>query len=254
MASSYYRSLIRLQDIASHKPLGIIKKGKKYIKPGQTPPKGAVTHRGPQGGIYYFVEDKHLKHMGKEHELVRSKGVTKDLFNAIETKFKAQGAESVHFVNVPGLEKNKEGKSLYNIYVNWGEKTQKKIADKKAADKIRYGHPKKKPPVPDVKSKAPDSKSPGSETPWETSKYKNESAARIAQQDLISQGKEVKVFTEWENKKGTSYTIMHRDKQPGTSLMPSKQATLTLNHNPMKRQAWIAKVEGHAPKWNAFIM
>jgi hypothetical protein len=117
----------------------IIQKGKKYVKPGQTPPKGVQLHKGPNGGIYYFVEDKHVKQAGKYHELIRSKGVTKDQFASIEEKFKAQGAESVHFVHKPGLEKTKGGQNLYNIYVNWGEKTQTKIQAKKQADKEKFG-------------------------------------------------------------------------------------------------------------------
>lgn len=122
----------------------LIEKGKKYLKSGQNPPKGVVTHRGPQGGTFYYVEDKHVKQAGKEHELIRSKGVTKHQFEAIEKKYRSQGAENVHFVHKPGLEKDKAGNNLYNIYVNWGDKTQKKISDKKAADKIRYGHPRAK--------------------------------------------------------------------------------------------------------------
>ena len=134
--------------------LPIIRKGKKYLKPGQKPPKGVVTHRGPHDGTYYFVEDRHVKQGGKEHELVRSRGVTKDQFKTIEEKYKSLGAESVHFVHVPGLEKNQKGENLYNIYVNWGEKTQKKISDKKAADKARYGHPR----VKDTEQESKESK------------------------------------------------------------------------------------------------
>ena len=135
-----------MQDIIarllSFRISNIIKKGKKYLKPGQKPPNGVITHKGPHNGTYYFVEDRHVKQGGKEHELVRSRGVTKDQFKTIEEKYKSQGAESVHFVHVPGLEKNQKGENLYNIYVNWGDKTQKKIADKKEADKTRYGHPR----------------------------------------------------------------------------------------------------------------
>jgi|GEM_PF-4732484 len=311
--ASYYLSLVRLQHIASLKPLFIIQKGKKYIKPGQTPPKGAVTHRGPHGGIFYFVEDKHLKNQGKEHELIRSRGVTRHEFSATEAKYKAQGAETVHFVHKPNLEKNQKGENLYNIYVNWGEATQKKIADKKAADKARYGHPRKKTPStpPETKEvkpkptgkpfrkisdqetaekaekikqkleslgkeaevrerkyksgysvfgvyarnkeKEPTSKTPEPEKPWDTWKYKDENTAKVAARGLIARGKEVKLSGEWENKKGTTYILMHRDK-PVVHVSTPKNATLTLNHSPKIRQAWVAKVEGHAPKWNAFIM
>lgn len=115
----------------------IIEKGKKYVQPGQRPPQGVTIHEGPNGGHYYYVEDKHLRHQGKEHELIRSKGVTKDRFTEIEEQYKIKGAESVHFVHKPGLERDAHGKYLYNIYVNWGDRTQKKISDKKAASKDR---------------------------------------------------------------------------------------------------------------------
>jgi hypothetical protein len=120
------------------KSLSIIEKGKKYVKSGVKPPKGVVLHRGPKGGYYYFVEDKHLKHQGQHHELVRSKGVTEDQFKAIEDHYKGKGAESVQFVHKPNIERNKEGQKLYNIYVR-NKDTDKKIADKAAKDKARYG-------------------------------------------------------------------------------------------------------------------
>lgn len=122
----------------------IIEKGKKYIQPGQRPPKGVTIHEGPNGGKFYYIEDKHVRQNGMEHELVRSRGVTKDQFKEIEEKYRAEGAESVHFVHKPGLERDAHGNYLYNIYVNYGNKTQKKISDKKAADKARYGHPRVK--------------------------------------------------------------------------------------------------------------
>ncbi len=128
----------------------IIQKGKKYVKRGQTPPKGVQLHKGPNGGIYYFVEDKHVKQGGQHHELIRSRGVTQDQFKEIEEKFKAQGAVSVHFVHKPNLEKNEAGKNLYNIYVNYGDKTQKKIADKQAADKAKYAARNKWIPTTDI--------------------------------------------------------------------------------------------------------
>jgi hypothetical protein len=129
----------------------IIEKGKKYVKPGVKPPKGVVLHRGPKGGSYYFVEDKHLQSGGKHHELVRSKGVTADQFKAIEEHYKSQGAESVQFVHKPNVERNKEGKKLYNIYVRHQD-TDQRLADKAAKDKARYG--KKKESSPEEKLKA----------------------------------------------------------------------------------------------------
>ena len=39
----------------------IIEKGKKYIQPGQRPPKGVTIHEGPNGGKFYYIEDKHVR-------------------------------------------------------------------------------------------------------------------------------------------------------------------------------------------------
>lgn len=108
----------------------LIVKGKNYVKAGTSPPKGVQLHRGKRGGYYYFVEDKHLTNAGKEHELIRSRGVRRDQWNEIEQKYISQGAEAVHFVPVPGLEKDKNGNPLYNIYVRWKD-TDQKLADKK---------------------------------------------------------------------------------------------------------------------------
>jgi N-acetylglutamate synthase-like GNAT family acetyltransferase len=111
----------------SRKQPGIIRKGKKYVKPGQKPPKGVVLHRGKRGGIYYLIEDKRLKIQGKEHELVRSKGITRDQWEDIRQKHLAEGAESVEFINKPENE-HRGGKALYNIYVRTAG-TDKKIAE-----------------------------------------------------------------------------------------------------------------------------
>jgi len=145
--------LDKLRAIINH-PVSIIRKGKKYVTDKHPAPKGVQLHKGPHGGTYYFVEDKHVKQGGKHHELVRSRGITQDQFKQIEEKYKQQGAESVHFIHVPGLEKDKNGNYLYNIYVNWGEKTQKKIEGQKAANKIKYAQRKQKVP----KLKGPDIK------------------------------------------------------------------------------------------------
>lgn len=51
---SLFSRLLRM----SKKSPDIIRKGKKYVKPGQKPPKGVVLHRGKRGGTYYIVEDK----------------------------------------------------------------------------------------------------------------------------------------------------------------------------------------------------
>lgn len=122
----------------------IIKKGKKYVKVGQTPPKGVALHRGPHGGVYYLVEDRHLKISGKHHELVRSRGVTRAQWAETEKHYKNQGAHSVEFINMPDNEKNAQGKNLYNIYVHWDD-TDKRLTKKEHDDKVRYGHPKVRP-------------------------------------------------------------------------------------------------------------
>ena len=215
MAPSYYLSLVRLQHITSLKPFDLIIKGKKYIKHGQTAPKGVVTHRGPHGGVFYFVEDKHLKNQGKEHELIRSRGVTKDQFKTIEEKYKSQGAESVHFVHVPGLEKNQKGENLYNIYVNWGETTQKKISDKKMADKARYGHPSRQAP----------------EKPWVAWEYDTESVARQVARELQTQGKEVRLSSSWENGKKPKMILEHRTKEQSENTRSNSSRTSNENQN-----------------------
>jgi hypothetical protein len=126
--------------------LPVIEKGKKYVKPGVQPPKGVTLHRGKRGGTFYYIEDKHLKNQGKEHELVRSKGVTETQFKDIEAHFKSKGAESVHFVHKPNVERNAKGQKLYNVYIRHKD-TDQKLADKAEKDKARYGHPKKKPEI-----------------------------------------------------------------------------------------------------------
>ena len=122
----------------------LIEKGKKYLKHGQSAPKGAKVFEGKKGGRYYLTEDKHLKIGGQHHILFRSKGYTKDQHDQLEEHFKSLGAHSVHFINKPNNEKNHEGHALYNAYVNWGESTQKEIEDKKAADKAKFGRRKPK--------------------------------------------------------------------------------------------------------------
>lgn len=134
---NYYLTLLRLRDIASRNSTSIIRKGKKYLKAGQKPPKGAVTHRGPKGGTYYIIEDKHLKIGGKHHELVRSRGVTKDQWDEIKQKHLNEGAESVEFIPQPEYG-GVSGKKLYNIYVR-GKNTDEKIEGKIKADKEKYG-------------------------------------------------------------------------------------------------------------------
>lgn len=120
---------------------GLIQKGKKYLQPGQTAPKGVHVHTGPQGGKYYLTEDKHLKIGDKYHELVRSKGVTRDQWTDIEKTYRALGALSVEFINKPNNAKNEQGKPIYNIYVSWPS-SELRIAKKQHADKKRYGHPR----------------------------------------------------------------------------------------------------------------
>jgi hypothetical protein len=119
-----------------------IRKGKKYVRSGQTPPKGVTMHTGKRGGRYYLTEDKHMKLQGKHHELVRSVGVKRSQWDELREKLKQEGAESVEFINKPDNYKDTEGNPLYNIYVNWGEKTQQKIEDKLLRDKKKYGHRK----------------------------------------------------------------------------------------------------------------
>jgi hypothetical protein len=128
--------LLRLRDISAHNSLGIIRKGKKYIKPGQKAPKGVQLHKGPKGGTYYIIEDKHTKFAGKHHELVRSKGVTKDQWDEIRQKLMSEGAESVEFLPQPEYGGIK-GKRLYNIYVRRGD-TDEKVNAKLKANKDRY--------------------------------------------------------------------------------------------------------------------
>jgi hypothetical protein len=117
----------------------IIEKAKKYIRSGETPPKGVNLHTGKRGGRYYIIEDKHLKIQDKHHELVRSVGYTRDQFDDIKQKYLSQGAKSVEFIPKPEYGKKEDQKPRYNLYVNWGDKTQKKIEDKKLTDKARYG-------------------------------------------------------------------------------------------------------------------
>ena len=52
----YYSTLICLQHLASSRFPNIIRKGKKYLKPGQKPPKGHSVKQGPEGGTYYETE------------------------------------------------------------------------------------------------------------------------------------------------------------------------------------------------------
>jgi hypothetical protein len=117
----------------------IIEKGKKYIKQGQQPPKGVVIHQGKRGGRYYLIEDKHLKINNQHHELIRGVGVTRDQHETVKQKLVDQGAQSVEFIPQPEYGKRADNKPRYNIYVNWGDKTQQKIEDKKKADKEKYG-------------------------------------------------------------------------------------------------------------------
>ena len=122
----------------------IIKKAKKYIRPGVSPPKGVIIHTGKRGGRYYIVEDRHLKIQGKHHELVRGVGVNRDQWDELKQKFLSEGAKGVEFIPKPEYGKRPgDDRPRYNIYVNWGEKTQKKIEEKLAADKEKYGKRKK---------------------------------------------------------------------------------------------------------------
>jgi hypothetical protein len=116
-----------------------ITKGKKYIRPGQQPPKGVTIHTGKRGGKYYLTEDKHMRLSGQHHELVRGVGVKRDVWDDIKNQFLTEGAKSVEFINKPDNYKDKEGNPLYNIYVNWGEDTQKKIEEKLLRDREKYG-------------------------------------------------------------------------------------------------------------------
>lgn len=141
----------------------LIEKGKKYVKLGVQPPKGVVLHRGKRGGSYYFVEDKHLKDQGKNHELVRSRGVTEDQFKSIEEHYKSKGAESVQFIHKPNIERNAAGKKLYNIYVRHAD-TDQRLGDKAAKDKIRYSHPRTTPVPADAKAKTPENNEKNHET------------------------------------------------------------------------------------------
>ena len=135
----YYTTLIRLQYIASQNSGNVIRKGKKYLKPGQKPPNKAVTHKGPRGGVYYIIEDRHMKISGKHHELVRSKGVTKDQWEEVRQKHIAAGAESVEFIPQPEYG-GVSGTKLYNIYVRNAE-TDKKIQETTEKNK-KYGKKK----------------------------------------------------------------------------------------------------------------
>lgn len=134
-----YLTLLRLREIASLKS-NIIQKGKKYIRPGQKAPKGVQLHKGPQGGTYYLVEDKHMKIGGKHHELIRSKGVPKDQWDDIRQKHLEEGAESVEFIPQPDYG-GKVGKKLYNIYVRRGD-TDEKVEGKIKADKEKFAQRK----------------------------------------------------------------------------------------------------------------
>lgn len=95
---------------------GVIEKGKKYVIPKTSPPKGVIIHKGPKGVHFYYVEDRHVKHMGREHILVRSKGVIRDQFDAITEKYQSQGAELVRFIHKPGLKRDRS-ENLYSILI-----------------------------------------------------------------------------------------------------------------------------------------
>jgi len=89
-----------------------------------------------------MIEDKHMKIGGKHHELVRSRGVTKDQWNEVKQKHLDEGAESVEFIPQPEYGGVK-GKKLYNIYVRRGD-TDEKIGNKVKVDKEKYGKRKVK--------------------------------------------------------------------------------------------------------------
>jgi len=119
---------------------GIIEKGKKYVTGNQTAPKGVTMHTGKRGGRYYLTEDKHMKLNNQHHELVRSVGVKRDQWDELRDQFQKQGAKSVEFIPKPDYGKREgDDTPLYNMYVNWGEKTQQKIEEKLKKDKEKYG-------------------------------------------------------------------------------------------------------------------
>jgi hypothetical protein len=221
-----YLDLLRLRDISAHNSLGIIRKGKKYIKPGQKAPKGVQLHKGPKGGTYYIIEDKHTKFAGKHHELVRSKGVTKDQWDEIRQKLMSEGAESVEFLPQPEYGGIK-GKKLYNIYVRRGD-TDEKIESKIKVDKDKFAQRKKKAMKKDLEkflATNPDGledsiKARTKEPEWELSEdiFTNRKKAWDDEQFYQNKGYKTKII-EGKNENGKrTYQVHYQKPAPATNV------------------------------------
>ena len=69
---SYYLTLLKLREIASHKPIEIIQKSRVYLRPGEKPPKGITVLRGPNGGVYYDTRSHSPKHAYDEIDIAET--------------------------------------------------------------------------------------------------------------------------------------------------------------------------------------
>jgi len=208
-----YLNLLRLREIASLKS-NIIQKGKKYIKPGQKAPKGVQLHKGPKGGTYYLIEDKHMKIGGKHHELIRSKGVTKDQWDEVRQKHLDKGAESVEFIPQPEYG-GKEGQKLYNIYVRRGD-TDQKIEGKIKADKEKFAHRKRGA----MKTESAKTSEPVKEPEWELSEdiFTNRKNAWDDERGYQNKGYKTKIV-EGKNEKGRkTYQVHYQKPAPATNV------------------------------------
>jgi|GEM_PF-3235018 len=123
--ASYYLSLVKLQYIASIKPLDIIEKSKKYLKPGDKPPKGKTTKKGPEGGIYYETEN-HLPGKSENYAKPIPKGKPGHIKNKQIPKFRPSvGGQHHHAksgVHGPGtyvITKDPEG--THHLYFSNGK-------------------------------------------------------------------------------------------------------------------------------------
>lgn len=207
-----YLNLLRLREIASLKS-NIIQKGKKYIKPGQKAPKGVQLHKGPRGGTYYLVEDKHMKIGGKHHELIRSKGVTKDQWNDIRQKHLDNGAESVEFIPQPEYG-GKAGQKLYNIYVRQGD-TDEKVEGKIKTNKEKFAQRKRE----TMKKEGAKTPEPMKEPEWEIGNtYSNKSHAWDEEKEHKNKGYKTSIEIGKNERGKNTYTVKYQKPAPATNV------------------------------------